>query len=53
MIGLIVVLLTFFGDDEYCFSNVGVGAVLRNECGTQGQSYVTLLQESEMTAGFH
>ena len=38
---------------EHGFSNVGVGAILRNECGIQGQNYVTLLQRSEMTAEFH
>ena len=55
MIGLMVVLLTFFfgGGDEYGFSNVGVGVILGNGCGIQGQNYVTLLQGSKMTAGFH
>ena len=53
MIKLMVVLLTFFGVGDYGFSNVGVGAILGNGCATQGQNYVTLLQGSEMTAGFH
>ena len=48
-----VVLLTFFGDGEYGFSTVGVGAILGNGCGIQGKNYVELLQGSEMTAGFH
>ena len=30
MIGLMVVLLMFFGGGEHGFSNVGVGAILRN-----------------------
>ena len=53
MIGLMVILLTFFGDGEYGFSNVRVAAILRNGYEIQGQNYVTLLQGSEMTAGFH
>ena len=28
-------------------------AVLANGCGIQGQNYVVLIQENEMTAGFH
>ena len=52
MIGLMVILLTFFGGGEYVFSNVRV-AILINGCGIQGQNYGTLLQGSEMTAGFH
>ena len=48
-----VVLLTFFGAGEYGFSTVGVGAILGNGLGIQGQNYVKLLQVSEMTAGFH
>ena len=35
------------------FSNVGVGVILGNWQEIQGQNYVTLLQGSEMTAGFH
>ena len=31
----------------------GVGAILGNEYGIQGQNYVALLQGSEITAGFH
>ena len=48
-----VVLLTLFGDGEYCFSTVGVDAILRNGCGVQGENYVVLLQGSEATASFH
>ena len=43
MIGLIVVLLTFFWDSEGDFSTVGV-VILGNRCGIQGQNYVALLQ---------
>ena len=53
MIWLMVILLTFFGDVEYGFSNVRVGAVLGNWRGIQGQYYVALLQRSEMAAEFH
>ena len=53
MIGLMVVLLSFFGGGEYGFSNVGVGAILGHVCGIQGQNYVTLPQGSEGTAGRH
>ena len=53
MIELSVVLLSFFRGGEYGFSNVGVGVILGHRCGIQGQNYVTLLQGSEMTAGFH
>ena len=42
MIELMVVLLTFLGSGEYSFSNVGVGAILGNGCGIQGQDHVTL-----------
>ena len=31
----------------------GVGAILGNGYGIQGQNYVTLLLGSEMSAGFH
>ena len=53
MIELMVVLLTLFRGGEYGFSNMGAGAILGNGCGIQGQNNVTLLQGSEMTAGFH
>ena len=53
MIELTVVLLTFFQGGEYGFSNVGVGVILGHGYGIQGQKYVTLLEGSEMTAGFH
>ena len=53
MIGLMVVLLTVLRYGEYGFSIVGVVAVLANGCGIQGQNYVVLIQENEMTAGFH
>ena len=52
MIGLMVVLLTFVGGGEYSFSKMRVGAILGNGCGIQGQNYVTLPQESEMTTEF-
>ena len=48
MIGLIVVLLTFFWGGE----QVSMG-ILGNGCGTQGENYVELLQESGMTAGYY
>ena len=47
-----MVLLTLFRGGEYGFSNLGVGAALRNVCEIQGQNNVTLLQGSEMTADF-
>ena len=53
MIGLMLVLLTVLGYGEYGFSTVGVVAVLANGCRIQGQNYVVLIQENEMTAGFH
>ena len=40
MIGLIVVLLTYFWDGEYGFSTVRVGAIRENECRIQGQNYM-------------
>ena len=42
-----------FCDGEYGFSTVGVGTILGNGCGIQGQNYAALLQGSEMTASFH
>ena len=42
-----------FSNREYGFSTVGVGAILGNGCGIQGQNYVALLQGSERVAGFH
>ena len=48
-----MVRLKFFGSGKYGFSNVGVGANLRNGCRIQGQNYVTLLQGSEMATGFY
>ena len=54
MIGLVMmVLLTFFWDGQYGFSTVAVGAILGNGYGIQGQNYVSLLQGSGITAGFH
>ena len=47
MIGLMMVLLTFFWDGEYGFNTMGVGTILGNGCGMQGQNYVPLLQGSE------
>ena len=46
-----VVLLTFFGDGNYGFSTVAVGAILGNGRGIQGQNCVELLQRSEITEG--
>ena len=42
-----------FWDGEYAFSTVGVGFILGNECGIQGQTFIALLQGSEVTTGFH
>ena len=53
MIWLMVALLTFFWGGEYGFSTVGVGVILGNGCGIQGQNYVALLQGSKATAGFY
>ena len=53
MIWLIVVLLMFFLHGEYHFSSIGVDTILGNESGIQWQNYGAILQESEMTAGFH
>ena len=53
MIGLIVVPLIFFWNVESGFSTVGVGVILENECGIQGQNYVASLQWSKVTVGFH
>ena len=52
MIGLVVVLLTFFCDGECGFSTVGVGGILGNGCRIQGQNYVALLQGSKAIGGF-
>ena len=40
-----------WANGEYGFSTVGVGVILGNGCGFQGQNYVKLLQRSEITAG--
>ena len=53
MIGLMVVLLTSLAGGEYGFSVAGVGVILGNGCGIQGQNYVTIFQGNEMTAEFH
>ena len=37
----------------YHFSSMGVDTILGNESGIQWQNYGAILQESEMTAGFH
>ena len=42
-----------FWHGEYGFSTVGIGVIPGNRRAIQGQSYVALLQGSEMTAGFH
>ena len=52
MIGIMVVLLTFFDYGEYCFSTVRVVVTLGNACRIQGQNYAVLLQGSDVT-GFH
>ena len=39
-----------FWDDEYGFRAFGVDAVPGNGCGIQGESYVELLEGSEMIA---
>ena len=31
----------------------GVGPIVRNECEIWGQTYITLFQENEMSAGLH
>ena len=49
VIGLMVVLLTFFWNGECRFSTVGVGVTLGNRCGIQGQNYVPSLQGSKVT----
>ena len=46
-------MVDVFGDGEYGFSTVGVGAILGNERGIQLQNYVASLPASEMIAGFH
>ena len=38
---------------EYGLVPWGVGTILGNGYGIQGQNYVALLQGSEMSAGFH
>ena len=52
MIGLMVVLLTYFWDGEYGFSTMVDDAILGSWCGIQGQNHVALFQGSEATAGF-
>ena len=42
-----MILLKFFGDGEYGFSTMRVGAIPWNGCGIQGQNFVALLLESE------
>ena len=37
-----MVLLTFFGRDEYGYNTIGVGAILGNGCGIKGQNYVCI-----------
>ena len=48
-----VIVLTFFWDDEYGFSTVAAGAILGNECENQREKYIALLQGCETTAGVH
>ena len=45
--------MKFFLDGGYDFSSMGVGAILWNGCGMQGQYYVGLFQGTEMEEGFH
>ena len=47
MIGLMVVMLTFFSHGEYGFT-YRVGAILGNGYGIEGQNYFVFLQGSEM-----
>ena len=49
VIGLTVVLLTFFWNGECGFSTAGVGVTQGNRCGIQGQNYVPSLQGSKVT----
>ena len=42
----------FFGV-WYVFSAVGVGVILPNGCGIQGQNFLELLQESKLATGCH
>ena len=53
MIGLILVYVdVLFTCGECGFNSFqGVGPILGNGCGIQGQKYVTLFQGSEMSAG--
>ena len=48
-----MVPLTFLWDGEHGFNTVGVGAILGYGCGFQVQNYITLLQGSDTTSGFH
>ena len=54
MIGLMVVLLMSFSRmvSMVLFLR-GVGSILGNEFGIEGQNYVVLLQGSEMSTGIH
>ena len=53
MIGLMVVLLTFFWMVSMVLLLWGVGAILGDGNGVQVQNYIALLQRSEMSAGSH
>ena len=48
-----VVLLTFFWYGKCGSSAVGVSVILGNKHGIQGQNYVSSLQRSKATVGFH
>ena len=52
MLALMAILLAFF-TYGMVFVLWGVGAILENGYRIQEQNYVTLLQGSEMSAGFH
>ena len=53
MIGLMVVLLTFFWMESMVLLLWVVDAILGDRYEIYGQNYVALLQGSEMSAGFH
>ena len=53
MIGLRVVLLTFFYMESMVLLLWGTDAILGNGYEIYGQNFVALLQESEISIGFH
>ena len=50
---MVAILMVFFTCDELGLVLWGVGPILRNGCGDQGQNYVALFQRIEMTGGLH